>query len=203
LELVYKALELNPSDMKGLELAAINAFQDKNYAQAAYYFKHLLKQVPPDSPYAKDIEGALKEAKQMAESPTGKLDNLSDPGASAGKEAAAPGASIKGKLDIAAALKGKVNAGDVVFLFAKSGPGGPPAAALRSMAGKLPMEFELTDDMAMNADNKLSKYKEVTLTARISKSGQPMGGPGDLEGTLTGVKVGANGIKLTIDKVRQ
>ena len=29
-----------------------------------------------------------------------------------------------------------------------------------------------------------------------------MGGPGDLEGTLTGVKVGAKDVKLTIDKVK-
>jgi len=41
----------------------------------------------------------------------------------------------------------------------------------------------------MNPDNKLSNFKEVTLIVRISKSGQPMGGAGDLEGTLAGVKV--------------
>lgn len=205
MDLVYKALEINPSDMKGLELAAINAFQDKNYAQAAYYFKHLLKQLPADSPYAKDIEGALKEAKTLAESPSANLDNLSDSATAAGKKAAsaAPGASIKGKLDIAGALKAKMSANDVVFLFARGGEGGPPVAAIRSMAGKLPLEFELTDAMAMNPDSTLSKFKEVTLIARIAKSGQPMGAAGDLEGTLAGVKVGAKDVKLTIDKVRQ
>jgi len=204
MELVYKALEINPNDAKGLELAAINAFQEKNYAQAAHYFKHLLKQLPPDSPYAQDIQSALKEAKNLAESPTASLDNLSDP-ATAGdkdKQAAGPGASIQGKVDIAPALKAKISDKDVMFLFARSAQGGAPVAAIRSTAAKLPLEFELTDAMAMNPDNKLSNFKEVTLIARISKSGQPMGGAGDLEGTLAGVKVGSKDIKLTIDKVR-
>ncbi len=200
--MVNKALELNPNDSKALELAAINAYQDKQFAQSAAYFQRLLNQLPPDSPYAKDIQAALNDANKQAGSPTANLDNLSDQAAS-GNQAAASGASIKGKLEIAGNFKGKVNPGDVVFLFAKAGPGGPPAAALRTMAGKLPLEFELTDAMSMTPENKLSNYKEVNLTARISKSGQPMGGAGDLEGSLVNVKVGATGVRLTIDKVRQ
>jgi len=203
MELVYKALEINPNDAKGLELAAINAFQDKNYSQAAFYFKHLLKQLPPESPYAQDIQSALNEAKKLAESPTAKLDNLSEPAAAEKPEAAVSGASIKGKLDIAGALKAKANSNDVVFLFARGGEGGPPVAAIRSTVGQLPLEFDLSDAMAMNPDNKLSNFKEVTLAARVAKSGQPMGAAGDFEGSLAKVKVGANGVKLTIDKVRQ
>ena len=204
MELVLKALEKAPDDMKGLELAAISNFQDKNYAQAAYYFKHLLKLLPPDSPYAQDIAEAQKEATKLSRGATTGLDNLADQAASAGptgKDASA-GATIQGTVDIAPALKAKINAADIVFLFARTSGGGAPVAAIRSTAGKFPLEFELSDAMAMNPDNKLSNYKEVSLTARISKSGQPMGAAGDLEGTLTSVKVGAKGIKLMIDKVR-
>jgi cytochrome c-type biogenesis protein CcmH len=75
-------------------------------------------------------------------------------------------------------------------------------AAIRSTAGKFPLEFELSDAMAMNPDNKLSNFKEVTLTARVSKSGDPMGGTGDFEGAVANVKVGAKGVKLMIDKVK-
>jgi cytochrome c-type biogenesis protein CcmH len=199
IELVLQALEKNPNDAKGLELAGISNFQDKNYAQAAYYFKHLLKQLPPDSPYAQDIQEAMKEATRLSRGAGTGLDNLSD---QAPAKAAAPGATLHGRVDIAAALKAKVSDKDVVFLFARSAQGGAPVAAIRSTAGKFPLEFELSDAMAMNPDNKLSNFKEVTLTARVSKSGQPMGGPGDLEGTLANVKVGAKDIKLTIDKVR-
>jgi len=201
IELVLKALEKDPDDPKGLELAGIHAFQEKNYAQAAYYMKHLYKLLPPELPYAQDILEAQKEATRLARGAATGLDNLSDPGAEAGK-AAGPGATVHGKVDIAPALKAKVSDKDVVFLFARSAQGGAPVAAIRSTAGKFPLEFELSDAMAMNPDNKLSNFKEVTLIARIAKSGQPMGGSGDLEGTLAGVKVGAKDIKLTIDKVR-
>ncbi len=199
MELVLKALEKEPNDPKGLELAGIHAFQEKNYAQAAYYFKHLHKLLPADSPYAQDILEAQKEATRLSRGAATGLDNLSDQGPA---KAAGPAATLHGKVDIAPALKAKMSDKDVVFLFARSAEGGAPVAALRSTAVKFPLEFELSDAMAMNPDNKLSNFKEVTLTVRVSKSGQPTGGAGDLEGTLVGVKVGSKDIKLTIDKVR-
>ncbi len=199
IELVLKALETSPDDLKGLELAGIYNFQEKNYGQAAYYFKHLLKQMPPESPYAQDIAEAQKESTRLARSSmTGGLDNLSDPGASQ----AAPGATIRGSVDLAPALKAKVAANDVVFLFARPGEGGAPVAAIRSTADKFPLEFELSDAMAMNPDNKLSNFKEVNITARVAKSGDVKGAPGDLEGSLAKVKVGASGVVLVIDKVK-
>lgn len=202
MELILKALEKDPQDLKGLELAGIANFQDKNYAQATYYFKQLLALVPPESPYAQDIGEAMKEAKRLAEAGmTGGLDNLSNPGA-AEQTAAQAGATITGTVDIAPALKAKVKPDDIVFLFARPGAGGPPAAALRANAGAFPLQFELNDSMAMSPDNRLSKYKEVTLTARVSKSGDVKGGAGDLEGAVANVKVGAKGVSLVIDKVR-
>ena len=199
IKLVLQALEKDPDDVKGLELAGISAFQEKSYAKAAFYFKPLHKQRPPDSPYAQDILEAQKEATRLSRQALTGMDNLAEAGQD---KAASGGATLRGVVDIAPALKAKLAPQDVVFLFARSAGGGAPVAALRSTADKFPMEFELNDAMAMNPDNKLSNFKEVSLTARVSKSGQPMGGSGDLEGTLSGVKVGATGIKLSIDKVR-
>lgn len=203
IELVLQALEKAPDDMKGLELAAISNFQEKNFGQAAYYFKHLYKLLPPESPYAQDILEAQKEATRLSRGAITGMDNLSDPAPAASQDkAAAPGATIRGKVDITPALKAKLSDQDVVFLFARSAGGGAPVAAIRSTATKFPLEFELSDAMAMNPDNKLSNFKEVNLVVRVSKSGDPKGGPGDLEGTLASVKVGAKDIKLTIDKVK-
>jgi len=196
MELVLKALEIDPNDIKGLELAGISNFQEKNYAQAAYYFKRLGKLLPPESPYAQDIAEAQKEASRLANSGMTGLDNLSDAGP------AAAGATIKGKVDLAPALKGKVSAQDVVFLFARSADGGAPVAAIRANAGSFPLEFELSDAMAMNPDSRLSSFKEVTLTARVAKSGDVKGAPGDLEGSLKRVKVGASDVRLVIDTIR-
>jgi len=202
IELVHKALEKDPDDIKGLELAGIAAFQEKGFAKAAFYFKRLHKLLPAESPYAQDIDAARKEAERLAQQGMTGLDNLSDQGG-APTQAAAPGASIKGQVDIAPALKGKVKAQDVIFLFARGGEAGPPAAAIRAQAGSFPISFELNDGMAMNPQNRLSSHKTVTLTARIAKSGDIKGAAGDLEGTLSGVKVGSQGVKLVINTERK
>jgi cytochrome c-type biogenesis protein CcmH len=206
IELVLKALEKDPDDLKGLELAGIAAFQDKGYAKAAYYFKRLHKLLPAESPYAQDIAEAQKEAARLANQVMTGMDNLADMGKGADKapaKAAAPGATVHGVVDVAAALKGKFGATDTIFLFARSAAGGAPVAAIRATAKTFPLEFELNDGMAMNPDNALSKFKEVTLTARIAKSGDVKGAAGDLEGVLANVKVGSKDVKLVIDTVRK
>jgi cytochrome c-type biogenesis protein CcmH len=201
IKLVLQALEKDPNDMKGLELAGIAAFQEKSFAKAAFYFKHLHKLLPPESPYAQDILEAQKEANRLARGAVTGLDNLADQGGK-DKPAAAHGAIIHGHVDIAPALKGKFSDKDTIFLFARASGGAAPVAALRSTASKFPLEFELSDALAMNPDSKLSNFKEVKLTARISKSGDPMGAAGDLEGSLEKVQVGAKDVKLVIDKVK-
>ncbi len=201
IELVLQALEKDPDDMKGLELAGIAAFQEKGFAKAAYYFKRLHKLLPPESPYAQDILEAQKEANRLARGAVTGLDNLADQGGK-DKAAATHGAIIHGHVEIAPALKGKFSDKDTIFLFARASGGAAPVAALRSTASKFPLEFELSDALAMNPDSKLSNFKEVKLTARISKSGDPMGAAGDLEGSLEKVQVGAKDVKLVIDKVK-
>lgn len=207
MELVLQALEKDPDDLKGLELAGINAFQEQGYAVAAFYFKRLHRLLPPESPYAMDVLEAQKEAERLVHSAATGLDNLANPPRptdatppAAGSAAAGP-ASVEGTVEIAPALKAKLASGDTVFLFARPGTSGAPVAALRSTGGSLPLQFKLDDSMAMNPGNVLSQHKEVVLVARVSKSGNPIAQPGDLEGRVSGVKVGANGVKVMIDKV--
>ena len=202
MELVQKALAIDPADRKGLELAGIHAYQEKNFAQASSYFKRLHQLLPPEAPYAQDILAAQQEAERLAQ--TGMADGIptSPPPAAAKTASVAPGAVIKGRIDIAPALKSRLADTDVLFLFARPGPSGPPVAAIRASASQLPLEFELDDSKAMNPGNTLSQHEEVMLVARVSKSGNPMAQPGDLEGTVAAVKVGATGVKIMIDQAR-
>lgn len=70
LELIYKALELDGNDPKGLELLGISNYQRGNYTQAAYYWRRLLRQLPEESPYAMDIRGAIADATGRARAAT-------------------------------------------------------------------------------------------------------------------------------------
>ncbi|HET9463754.1 MAG TPA: c-type cytochrome biogenesis protein CcmI [Thiobacillus sp.] len=202
MELVRKALEIDPEDRKGLELAGIQAYQVQNFVQAGNYFKRLYQLLPPESPYAQDILAAQQEAERLAQ--TGMADGspAKPPPADASPAAVAAGAAIKGRIDIAPALKSRLAGTDVLFLFARPGQSGPPVAAIRASASQLPLEFELDDSKAMNPGNTLSQHKQVMLVARVSKSGNPMAQPGDLEGIVANVKVGASGVKIMIDQTR-
>jgi cytochrome c-type biogenesis protein CcmH len=204
MELVQQALKIDPDNIKGLELSGIYALQQKNFTEASNYFKRLLALLPPESTYAQDIQAALNESERMAHPGIAGLDNLADPlPAESNPPSMASGATIKGSIDIAPALKSRLAASDVLFIFARAGQGGPPVAALRATAGQLPMAFELNDGMAMNPANTLSQHPQVSLVARVSKSGSPMGQAGDLEGMVPVVKVGAAGVKIVIDQVKQ
>jgi cytochrome c-type biogenesis protein CcmH len=48
---------------------------------------------------------------------------------------------------------------------------------------------------------RLSRVSEVALTARLSHGGSATPQSGDLQGTVTPVRVGARGIELVIDEV--
>ena len=77
-----EALELDPQEEKALELAGLAAFQREEWAQAAFYWRHLLKRLPPGSEFYQDVEAALKKARGRAEHAAG----LSERGSAGGAE---------------------------------------------------------------------------------------------------------------------
>lgn len=187
--MVNKALQADPNDPKGLELAGIHAFQNEQYAEAVAFLDRLQRLMPPDTFYAQEILRMRNEAQRLA----GLSNGPAGPAASA--------ASVGGSVEVAPALKAQLNAQSTIYLIARAGEGGPPVAAARVALGAFPFQFRLDDSMAMSPDNTLSKHKEVVLLARISASGNPIAQPGDMEGRLVGVAVGSQDVKLVIDRV--
>lgn len=202
MEWVRQALDLDPNDQKGLELAAIQAYQAGNFAEAGQYFKRLHALQPPDSTYAQEVLAAQQEAERLAGAGAAVGTPVARaPVAGAPAATSAPAATIRGRIDLSPALKSRLAETDVLFLFARSGAGGPPIAAIRATAGQLPLEFELDDSSAMTPGNALSQHKQVTLVARVSRSGEPAARSGDLEGQVADVVVGAQGVTLMIERV--
>ena len=74
-----------------------------------------------------------------------------------------------------------------------------PLAVLRKRVADLPLQFVLDDSMAMAPGMNLSRFDSVIVGARISKSGNAVRSPGDLEGYSKAVKTGTSGINLVID----
>jgi len=114
----------------------------------------------------------------------------------------AAGAAIKGSDRHRPGAQAQACCYGRAFSVCASGTEGLPVAAVRANASQLPLECKLDNSAARNFGNTLSQHKQVMLVARVSKSGNPMAQPGDLEGTLAAVKVGATGVKIMIDQTR-
>jgi cytochrome c-type biogenesis protein CcmH len=66
-ELIKKALQLDPDNAKGLELAGSAAFEAKNYKQAIDYWQRLLAKTPAGSELAQTIAQRIDQATKLAE----------------------------------------------------------------------------------------------------------------------------------------
>jgi cytochrome c-type biogenesis protein CcmH len=206
IELVTLALQTDPNNQKALELAGIHAYQNQDFAQSVQFLDRLQPQLPPGTRYAQEILAMRNEAQRLAQLGGGaQTAGTQPPSTPDGPAAAAPltsaASSVAGSVEVAAALQSRVGSQDTIYLIARAGEGGPPLAAARIKMGQFPLSFSLDDSMAMNPANTLSGHQEVVVLARISASGNPIAQPGDLEGRITGVAVGAKDVKLVIDRV--
>lgn len=166
--LTDEALKADPKEVTSLGLLGIAAFEGERYQQAIDYWNRLLAQLPEDDKSREALQGGINRATERLE-------------ASGGKVAAAPAAKVaallKVRVDLASELKGKVQPGDSVFIFARAVSGPPaPLAAKRLTVADLPVTVELGDADAMMPQLKLSNFTEVQLVARISRAGQPTAG---------------------------
>ena len=66
MELIERALKVDPQNAKALQLAGSAAFQAKDYKKAVDYWERVLKQVPPGSEVADTIQGRINEAKTLS-----------------------------------------------------------------------------------------------------------------------------------------
>lgn len=202
IELVTTALQTDPNDRKALELAGIHAYQNEDFARAVEFLDRLQRLMTPGTPYAQEILKMRNESQRLAQLSGGApatgtpLQSTTD-----GQGKATQLASVAGSVDVAAALKPRLGAQSTMYLIARAGESGPPLAATRVAMGPFPLQFSLDDSMAMNPANTLANHKEVVLLARISASGNPIAQPGDLEGRVVGVAVGARDVKVVIDRV--
>ena len=74
---------------------------------------------------------------------------------------------------------------------------------IRQPPTALPGEFSLSDANSMIAGRSLSAYQEITVIARLSRSGQPTAQPGDWEAQAVVRPNGGAAVALVIDQVVQ
>ena len=193
LQLIHQALKLDPNNLLALWLSGTASFTSGNYQAAVQTWQKLSQQLPTGSEEARAIEGSIAEARSK-----GGLDGSAT--------ASAPIASdkgVSGSVELSPELKSKIKSGDVVMVIARQPGERMPVAVLKVPVTNFPMSFVLTDALAMNPNNPISKLSEVAIEVRISKTGMAKAEAGDLLSAVQTVKVGSSQVKLLVDQVRQ
>jgi len=190
LELIDQSLAANPKNPKALALKGTAAFEKGDYAGAIKNWELAIPNLGPnEAAFAQGLNASIAEAK-----------NLLKPNQVV---ATNPALTISGKVMITPGLQGQVSPTDIVFIYAKAIEGPKlPLAIIKSTAGQLPTTFILSDEQSMSPQFKLSQFKEVSLTARISKSGNAIPEKGDLIGFIPKLKIGEKNIQLIIQDVQ-
>lgn len=205
-ELMRKALQIEPRNMLALFLGGGEAFDGGRYAEAIGLWERLLPQLEPGGEDAQMVEASIARARQAGggKSPaTAPQDELHRAAAAKTQGAKANAkTAVSGRVELAPALKGKADAQDVVFIFARAIDGPRmPLAALRARVADLPLEFTLDDSQALNAGSTISSVSQLRVEVRVSKSGNAMPGPGDLTGKSAPVTPGAKGLRIVVDQI--
>jgi cytochrome c-type biogenesis protein CcmH len=114
------------------------------------------------------------------------------------------GAEVTVNISIAPALKSRLVSEAPLFVFAREpGSKGPPLAAKRLTSTAIGTQVHLSSADSMMPGRALAKGQQVSITARVSFSGQPVPSAGDLYGELS-YDVGRDGVRnLVIDRVAE
>jgi len=188
-----KALAANPDLQPALWLAGMAAFQRGDNATALKRWKRV-REIGGLKPATEKVLArfiARAEGKPAEAAPA---QTASAP-AAASQPAAAGGAKLLVHVSLSPELATKARPDELVFIYARAAKGPPmPLAAVRRKVRDLPLTVTLDDGMAMLPQMRLSKFPEVVVGARISKSGAPTPSSGDLQGLSEPVRVAEAGV---------
>ena len=183
-EVLQAALKLDPDQPKALALAGMAALREGDRATARRHWQRLLGLLEPDSDMALRVQNDLARIDGNKPVPSLQV------------------AGVSGSVRLDPVLQDRVRPDDTVFIVARAAEGSRmPVAVLRLKASQLPAKFTLDDSNAMSPERPLSGFDELTLEARISRSGTAQRQPGQPISLPLAVRRGSSGALLHIGAV--
>ncbi|MFK8068184.1 MAG: c-type cytochrome biogenesis protein CcmI [Gammaproteobacteria bacterium] len=191
--LIVRGLEVDPDYPKLRWLAGMLAYQEQEYQKVSEFLQPILMQTKPGSEVHESLKRLIAEAQSQSKGSS----------VSTQDKTVHSNASLQVKVSLDGKLSDQVHAEDTVFVFAKAVQGPPiPLAVAKIKVSKLPTTVILDDSMAMRPDLKISAHQRVTISARISKSGNAIAASGDLEAKPVEVDVETlKAVGILIDRV--
>lgn len=207
--LFEQAVQLAPDNPKALLYGGFAAAErgDKATARARW---QALKDMHPPAQIEQLLDVRIAELGLPAAGAAAGRPAMSGGAAASPAQSGAPAmqaaadTAVDVTLTLAPALKAKLTQEAPLFVFAREpGAQGPPLAAKRLTTAAIGTQIHLSASDSMMPGRALASGQRVTITARVSFSGQPLPAAGDLYGELT-YDVGQDGPRdLIIDRVAQ
>ena len=177
--------------LSGLEARlAENPDDAKGWLLLAKSYDHLGSVADARNAYAKAVELGLTDAALEA-----RLTEASGTTDSATAE-------IRGRISLGETVADRVGPDDVVYVVAKTDNNPMPLAVLRRSASELPFDFVLSDANSMVQGGGISSAATVTVSARLSKTGDALNTATELGAIAQSVDPGnPEDLTLVIDVV--
>lgn len=199
---VQRALAINRDNRQALWLAGLGAAQIGDQVTAKTYWNRLVPLLDDAPQQQEELRTIIRD--NFGDQPSDNIASQEQPIQSPASEATtAPQTGLTVKVSLGSEVAQLADANDFVFIFAKAKQGPPaPLAVKRLRVADLPTTVTLSDSDAMVAPMTLSKFEDVVISARVSKSGQPIAQTGDLQSKIVATKnTATETIELTISAI--
>lgn len=187
--LLDRAISFDSRNQKARWLRGMAAFQDQDWLSAKENWQQLMNDLPESSPVATAVQEQLNQVLAELGEETHTM------------QAPGPG-QIMLEIDLAGELESIDLKGHTLFVYARASQGPPmPLAVKRLEEFNFPLQLELTDDDSMMPQLTLSSVADITVGARISKSGNALPESGDYQAMeVAGIKLGNQQARLLIQE---
>ena len=182
--LINDALAIEPENQRGRLLLGLSYQQSGQHEEAIELFEDLRASPLLNTQGVENITNMINQSlAAMGEQP-----NEQATATAANKAGETAGASLQVSASLSDAAAADVKPEDSVFIFARATSGPPmPLAVVRLTVADLPVTVTLDDTQAMIPNMTLSTFPSVTVSVRVSASGEAIAQPGDWFGELTDV----------------
>lgn len=202
-ELVNHALSLDPEFEKTLWLAGVVRFHYQDYEGTLKYWNKLLGMQQPGSETEKFVQNNIQKVLVKASGTVTDSDSMQTGVNESAQDGVGQPVSISVNVSLDQKFRDKIADSDIVFIYAKAASGPKmPLAVERKRVSNLPVTVTLDDSMAMTPMAKLSRFKQVVISAHVSRIGIANKQSGDLFGTSGLLDLSnTNKISITINQV--
>lgn len=181
--MLSRVLKDEPTNIDAISLLALIAYERHDWAQAKSAFEVLLSTMGPDDSRYAMVEQRIVDIEQKIAEQQSAITPVKNVATQSNSNIVEDSSTITVTVDLAPSLASNLPENGTLFIFAKAASGpAMPLAVVKLTQFSFPLKVQLSDSNSMLDELTLSSFKEIVITARVSKDASVMPSTGELEG---------------------